>query len=207
MTYQTDGAAVGFNGSAWVVSTSLSENRTTYFGTALYEITDLGNGYVALDNVNQGGTGDVKTGAVSIQLDSGAGFRINSTTQFLVRTTAADGSYVYTPYTGMNSVPTVTDASVIDYELGTDGYADHVYIVGTPVFANTNTLVYVKDKTDWYYDNNRINYYLRDAYVAGARPRFMWTALFGVTLPARTVPDDLRRQRQGYRCDPDECQQ
>ena len=166
LTYQTASHDVGnvVNGDL-VVSTSLAENVAFYAGTALYAVSDLGDGTVSLAHVGTRTSGNVTSG---VSLVGSANIPTNSNTTFVVRTTDVYGNYVYTNYAGYNTVPSITSASIIDYVLGVDNYAKYVYIVGDPNAAVSASLVHVKNLT-WFYDNNSRNYVLTDAYVNGVR--------------------------------------
>ena len=165
LTYATTGSNVGYNGSKWVVSTSVAENKGVYFGTSLYAIEDLGNGSVAMTAVSltsattEGRVTDTVTTGVS-KIGSVA---TDNATIYMVYN-ATNNTYAY--YTGYTSVPTMNGNVQVDYVMASTGYAKYVYIVGNAASSTAYGLVQVKNVT-WMYDNNTHNYTLTDAYVNG----------------------------------------
>ena len=168
LTYSTPGVTVGLNGGKWVVSTSMDENISAYFGTALYQIEDKGNGHVELLNVTQAGAGSIDNDSGEAQITiSGGTIPVNSNTLFIVRTTGQNG-YIYTNYEGFLAVPDIS-ATTIDWVAAADGSARYVYVVGSVDPSVGSNLVYIKNADKWFYNNDKVNCTLTDAYVNGAQ--------------------------------------
>ncbi len=69
--------------------------------------------------------------------------KVDTATKFLVGT-VSNGVYTYKAYNGISELPTFTDsASVVDYTKDVNGYAQYVYIIGTPDTEKTNEFVFI----------------------------------------------------------------
>ena len=154
------------------VSANYSYNNVagqSYIGVHLFEVTEGANNVVTLKQIQTPVTGATVTkGQTTITGTNGPVYLDNST-QILVRTTAADGSYVYTPYTGYSAMPSLTSATVYAVNTDADAAAEYVYMYGTAATSTSEIVVYV-DSLSYAEDVSRPGYaVLKDAYVNGVK--------------------------------------
>ena len=139
------------------VSTNIALNYKAYAGQHLYQIAANSDESVTLSMVQSITTpkvigaelqqADVKTG-VSIITNGVGSVYTNTNTQYLVRVaTAVDDVYNFTAVTGYDKIGLYTgDDVVVDYvDANGDGFAEYVYIIGTPDNAVSAGLFYLTD--------------------------------------------------------------
>ena len=140
--------------SAGLVSTSLDDNDTEYGGVDLYRIEETSDGLVLTqvytDSDRDGGydqyeeneltAATIETGRAVISGTKATGaattatrsFNVNSNTVFLVQTVSG-GVKSYSVVTGYENIADYTAKATVDWvDRNNDGYADYVYVIGTP---------------------------------------------------------------------------
>ena len=203
LTYSTPTATAGtVVGNNYVISTSMAENNGIT-GDGLYQISETAAG-VSLKWVN-------RTDVQSTVSDSGRMTNasitnkqayINGTatapandstivtdeaTQYLVRT-GSQGSYVYTPVTGVNNIGNYTNATVDYVDVDNDGRAEYVYLWGSDVNATYTGLFYPTTLSyrEVLVDGTKtVDYYVMTGYVDGN------TTLTEMIIPAADKVDTL----------------
>lgn len=134
------------------ISTNI-KNNASLCGTDLYRITTKSNGSIEVEHVftadaagnklpNEIKKADIKTGIAAI-----AGDKVcytNSNTVYLIQVAGSSITYKYvTGYENMANY-TVNDNVKVDYvDLDANGYADYVYVTGTPDSAKSSGLFYL----------------------------------------------------------------
>ena len=139
------------------VSTNMALNYDEYAGKHLYQIATNSDETVTLSMVESISTpkaigdelnlADVKTGVSAITGTEG-NIYTNANTQYLVRVaTSVAGVYTFQTATGYDKIGNYTGTDVVvDYvDADNNGFAEYVYIIGTPDSATSAGLFYLTD--------------------------------------------------------------
>ena len=128
----------------------------------LFAVSAGANDTVVLEEVTTEMTGAKVTPKYSLisgaASKSGAtGIYTNSNTQYLVYNTT---SKTFDSVKDFNNIYAFTSATAVDYKVGTDGYAQYVYIYGTPDAATASKFVMVKSANhSALLEKNAVKYY------------------------------------------------
>ena len=165
------------------VSTNIDQNYASYAGHHLYRIETNANGSVNLNMVQSITTpkaigkelakADVRTNTPIITTgDKTGSIYVNDNTQFLVGSNVKSKGISFTAVTGYTKIGNFTknDDVTVDYvDQNGDGFAEYVYIIGTPDSTTANGLFYLTDANvkTVLKGYNAVDYYELTGYVDG----------------------------------------
>ena len=157
------------DGTNIYVSTTKQDNYAQFGGVHMYQIETNSDGSLDLTTTYELQNATVRTGISIISNDSDS-FYTNSATQYLVKS-GSGATATYTPMTGYTNIDTYGTATVDYAVVDENGFAQYVYITGTPDRATSSGLFYLS--TNAYREvldvenGNTVDYYELTGYVDG----------------------------------------
>ena len=166
--YNTSAAPGSNDGKNIYVSTSQQDNYAEFGGAHMYQIETNADGSLDLTLTKQVDNATVEQGASVVRGSNGT-FYTNNATQYLVKD-GSGASATYTPVTGYTNIDTYSNATVDYAVVDKNGFAEYVYIIGTPDSATGSGLFYLS--TNSYREildaeDGSVDYYELTGYVDG----------------------------------------
>ena len=166
--YNTSAEPGSNDGKNIYVSTSQQDNYAEFGGAHMYRIETNADGSLDLTLTKQVDNATVEQGASVVRGSNGT-FYTNNATQYLVKD-GSGASATYTPVTGYTNIDTYSNATVDYAVVDKNGFAEYVYIIGTPDSATGSGLFYLS--TNSYREildaeDGSVDYYELTGYVDG----------------------------------------